>query len=138
MLTNLSSFVSVLLALSIASERLVELVKGFIPPLTTPLPDPQAERRRQLLIHLMSVVAAGVVVCLCDGQIESALKIDAEKFGWPQHALFTILVSGGSSFWNSIATWLLSLKNLNQQDLATSRKAGNTDLQAALPPVPTM
>ncbi len=136
MLDNLSSFVSLLLALSIASERLVELVKGLIPQLNGPRPDPRQERLRQWTIHVLSVVASGVVVELCGGYITSTLKISDAQFGPLQHALFAILVSGGSSFWNSIATYLFSLKNLNQQNLATSQKAGNADLHAMLPEVP--
>jgi hypothetical protein len=135
MLDNLNSFVSVLLALSIASERLVELVKGLVSRLDGPRPDPREERLRQWIIHAMSVVASCIVVYLAQGQIASALKMPGGlSFG--VGLLLAILASGGSSFWNSILTWLLSLKNLNQQSLATSQKVGNADLLAGLPDAP--
>ena len=53
----LSTMVGLLIALSIASERLVEIVKGFIPPLNTKQTDAKTEDQRKSYIQLLAVVA---------------------------------------------------------------------------------
>lgn len=139
MLDSLTNFVTVLLALSIASERLVELFKGMSSALTGPKPGTNAERWRQLKVHWMSLLASFVVVFLTQEYIIKALDLPRDTlfkelplgpFLW---VTFAILASGGSSMWNSILTYLLSLKNLKQQQVADTQKADNADLVKALP-----
>jgi hypothetical protein len=150
MLESLTQFVTVLLALSIASERLVELFKGMISGLNGARANPDAERMRQLGVHWMSLVASVVVVYLAQDYIISSLKLKSGELPL-QHlspgliATFSILTSGGSSMWNSILTYLLSLKNLKQQQVTDNKgqqqqqkavdnaKTGNADLTVALP-----
>lgn len=138
LLETLTSFVTVLLALSVASERLVELIKGMSPELTGQKPDPDVERKRQLKVHWMSLVASLIVVLLTQDYIVATLKLhplDSQYFplGYGQIAAFSILSSGGSSMWNSILTYLLSLKSLKQQDVTANQKLGNADLAKGLP-----
>lgn len=139
MLETLTSFVTVLLALSVASERLVELVKGMFPSLNGQKPEADVERKRQLIIHWMSLGASFVVVFLAQDYIIETLHLGKSTdwsylpLGPGQFVVFSILSSGGSSVWNSILTYLLSLKNLKRQDAETSQKVGNTDLAKSLP-----
>jgi hypothetical protein len=131
MLDTLISFVTVLLALSVASERLVELIKGFSSALTGQKSDAAVERRRQLTIHWLSLAASAVAVFLLQDYIVSTLKL--KELGWLQGMAFTILSSGGSSMWNSILTYLLSLKTLKQQAVTAQQRVGNSDLSKGLP-----
>lgn len=131
MLDTLITFVTVMLALSVASERLVELVKGFSSDLTGKKPDPKVERERQLKVHWISVVASAAVVLLLQDYIASSLKL--KQLEWWHAIAFTLLASGGSSTWNSIISYLLSLKNIKQQAVADQQKAGNADLIKSLP-----
>lgn len=138
LLETLTSFVTVLLALSVASERLVELIKGLSSDLTGQKPDPDVERKRQLKVHWISLVASLVVVLLTQNYIVATLKLtptESQYFplGFGQIAAFSILSSGGSSMWNSILTYLLSLKNLKQQVVTAGEKRGNVDLAKGLP-----
>lgn len=141
MLETLINFVTVFLALSVATERLVELVKGMIPVLNGPSLIPKYEVWRQFVIHLMSLVAAAVVVSLSQDYIVSTLKPQiTSPMSREQIAAFAILASGGSSFWNSILTYLLSLKNIKRQTEVAGQQAINdpvamteTNLRAKLP-----
>lgn len=131
MLDTLTSLVTVLLALSVASERLVELVKGRIAWLDRQNPDPEKERDRQFCIHLVSVVASGIVVALSSDYIGTTLKL--HPVGIAQGVALAILASGGSSMWNSVLGYLYSIKNLKSEDVAVVQKKDNNDLRAALP-----
>lgn len=143
MLESLTQFVTILLALSIAAERLVELVKGWFSSLNGTDLDADRERKRQLIIHGMSLAAAFVVVYLAQDYIISSLRLKnssdklLEQLPPGLYISFSILASGGSSMWNSILTYLLSLKNLKQQQVVDkvvdNGKARNDDLMNALP-----
>lgn len=149
MLDSLINFVTVLLALSIASERLVEIIKGWSPRLYVTATNPAAERVRQLRVHLISLVTSALAVYLMQHYVIEALNLKpASPPAWlPLGTLtwiaFSVLASGGSSAWNSILTYLLSLKNLKRQEVkanedqqARAALAGlpvNGDLEGKLP-----
>jgi hypothetical protein len=109
-LNVLTSFIALILAVSIAAERMVEVVKGWFPSLWLfkANADPVQEARRSAWIQCL----AG----MCGVIIAAAAKIDVfadiqVRSGWnPQShvALYRaaswsitgILASGGSAFWN--------------------------------------
>lgn len=106
--------VTLLVALSLATERLVEIVKGLIPALNT---DQGAhDSRRRLLIHLLTVGAGALTAWLAKGAIPEQLKADGLGY-----LGLGLLASGGSSFWNSILTYLLKVKDIKEAD-ATQRR----------------
>jgi hypothetical protein len=131
MLDSLISFITVLLALSIASERLVELIKGFFASLNGRKPDTDGERTRHLSVHWLSLVASVIVVVLMQDYICQSFNLDS--LGWLQGAALSILASGGSSMWNSILSYALNLKYQQQQTLTTKQSVGNADLAKGLP-----
>ena len=57
---TLSAVVTLLVALSVASERLVEIIKGIIPGLNQENPDPIKEGRRKAWLQILAV-GCGVV-----------------------------------------------------------------------------
>ncbi len=63
-LTDLSTLVSLLVALSVAAERLVEIIKGFVPFLNQENNDPRVEGIRKSLLQLLAVVSGIVTVFL--------------------------------------------------------------------------
>lgn len=131
MLETLVTFATVMLALSVASERLVELFKGFSEDLTGKKLDAAIERKRQLKVHWLSLLTSAAVVFLLQDYIKSSL--DLPTMGAWEFIAFTILASGGSSTWNSIVSYLLSLKNIKQQTVNEEQKTGNADLAKGLP-----
>jgi hypothetical protein len=108
-MTKISTVVSLLIALSIASERLVEIVKGCIPALDQPRVDPTAEGRRRAVLQLLAVVAGIVTAFLASGIIPSELHEATTPLAT---IALGLLASGGSGFWNSILTYVGKVKDV--------------------------
>jgi len=119
-LGSLSTIVAVLVALSVASERLVEIIKGWIPFLNKSFDEPDKEGIRKAILQIMAVVSGIVTALLAQTAIRSVLP----DFKTIPHILaLGLLASGGSGFWNSFNTYILELKNL-KKELAKQAKSG--------------
>src|SRR3954469_12485481 len=103
-LTDLSSLVSVLAAVSVASERLVEIIKGFIPFLNQENSDPRMEGIRKSLLQFLAVVSGIVTVFLTRPVIGNASAAGQGTLvpqlmnSWPGLLALGLLTSGGSGF----------------------------------------
>jgi len=105
---SLSTVVSVIIALSVASERLVDIIKGFSLFLNNKNDDPRQEGVRKSIIQFMAVISGIVTALLSQPAIKGLLP------GWgdfPEIVALGLLASGGSGFWNSINTYVLKLKD---------------------------
>ncbi len=108
---SLSQIIAVIIALSVASERLVEIIKGWIPYLNkkfgdTPKDYWHSEDVRKALIQLMAVVG-GIVTALL---ASPAISILLPEWTTTPHVLaLGLLASGGSGFWNSIQNSVSSI-----------------------------
>ncbi len=128
--------VAVLAALSVASERLVEIVKGFLPALQKPPegapPGRLREPLRRALVHLLTVVSGMVVALLAAPAIpEEVLRTPRDPLGIVAIGLLT---SGGSGFWNSILGYLEGVKGLRREVAELGAAAGK--LPASERPTP--
>lgn len=123
--TKLIAIAGLLVSLSVASERLVEIIKGLIPWLDKDKTDTQgvtaadqaSEGRRRSVLLTLAVIAGWVTSWLAWPAISSVLaqaNIAAEddKVLWV--VSLGLLASGGSSVWNSVLTYLLSVKDLKE------------------------
>jgi hypothetical protein len=120
---QLTSLVSVLVVLSIASERLVEILKGVITPLNIEQSDPVREGWRRAAIQVLAVGAGIFTAFLARSLIPEGLIPTGP---WPVLAL-GLLASGGSGFWNSILGYLTQVKDLKKlqvQDKQGTMAAG--------------
>lgn len=115
---TLTSIVALVLALSIASERLVEIVKGLVPSLARERSDPVQEGRRRSALQLMAV-AAGVITALLARDYLPAGMARPEA-DWKIIGL-GLLASGGSGLWNAVLTYLLKLKDLKKLEVDARR-----------------
>jgi hypothetical protein len=109
--TKLTSIVGVLLALSIASERLVEIIKGLWPWLDKPNANETAERRRCSAVQFLAVVSGVVTAFLASSYIPPEIARPAD--GWSILGL-GLLASGGSGLWNSVLTYLTKVKDVKK------------------------
>lgn len=110
---ELESFIGLLATLSIATERLVEIVKGVVPWINEAKPDPKAEGQRRTALHCLAVVAGMASVALaqyCGLQLPDKLE---NLFGY---LAIGILVSGGSGFWNGIVSYIGNVKDVKKAE----------------------
>lgn len=110
----LISFVSVVLALSVATERLVEILKGFIPNLDQPNDDPKLEARRRSYLQILAVIGGILTAFLSREMILTEIAFLKTDFGVLSLGL---LASGGSGFWNAILTYVAQAKDLKKAEV---------------------
>ncbi len=109
----LETTVGLLAALSVSSERLVEIIKGLVPYLNEKKTDPKAEGRRKATLQVLAVAAGIATTTLAFAT--NSLPPEALPAGWYSPiGIFTVglLVSGGSGFWNAILSYVLQVKNI--------------------------
>jgi len=117
---KLTSLASLILALSIASERLVEIIKGYIPLLSTPGATKESEGRRRATLQLMAVAAGIITAWLSRAYIPKELSdaMDGRAF-----LGLGLLASGGSGLWNSVLSYLLKVKDIKGAQAAGLERA---------------
>jgi hypothetical protein len=116
MFENLTIMVTILITLSLSSERLVEIIKGLIPFLNQENPDPTKEGWRRTSIQILAVVA-GILTAWLASQIPDSPIKSANVFA------YGLLASGGSALWNSVLEYLLGLKDVKETEAKVKRDA---------------
>ena len=110
-ITSLTAVVTLLLTLSIASERLVEIIKGLVPFLNKEITDDaKREGWRKATLQCLAVVSGILTAYLAKPVIPdfASLKLN----GTGAYFALGLLASGGSGFWNSILTYVTKLKDI--------------------------
>ena len=123
----LENLLTLMIGLSVATERLVEIFKGvinyFTPYLEEPKTDKREERTRRVILQSIAV-AAGIGTALL-----ARLAFDADLPAPMRTISGTIicgfLASGGSGFWNSILTYILKVKELKDQKIVQLKPRQN-------------
>lgn len=111
--TLLTAIVGLLIALSIASERLVEIIKSVIPFLNTEKTDPTMEGIRRAILQILAVTAGIFTAFLARPTIP--ISIIPEKATEVQTILaLGLLASGGSGFWNAVLGYLTNVKDIKK------------------------
>ena len=111
-----------MVALSVSTERLVEIVRNFIPCLNTKYEDAKKEGYRKAALHVLAF-CGGIITAFLAKPAVSAVLSDSLNNIWGYLAL-GLLASGGSGFWNCILSYILEAKNI---------KAGTADAIEANP-----
>lgn len=119
-LTELSTLVTLLVALSVAAERLVEIVKGFVPFLNQENTDAKMEGIRKSVLQFMAVVS-GILTAFLTWPVISNEGIGVPLDSWPGVFALGLLASGGSGFWNSIQTYVNKLKDVKKLQVEDQR-----------------
>jgi hypothetical protein len=116
-ITSLTTLVTFIVALSVASERLVEIVKGWIPWLDQAKTDPNAEGRRRSVLQLLAVVSAIATAYFAKDYIPKDMVKLSGAMSEPWTILgLGLLASGGSGFWNAILTYFGKVKDLKEAE----------------------
>jgi len=141
----LTSAVSLLAALSVATERAVEIVKGSIPWLNNQASDKTVEGIRQTILHLLAA-ACGFVTAWMAGATLTGV-VPGNWGPGTSYCIIGLLVSGGSGFWNSILSYAKASKDIqegnasgDQTDGPSAPPAGNIAVAvlAAAPAAPAV
>ena len=110
MIDPLTEIVALLAALSMASERLVEIIKGLIPSLNQENPNPKKEGWRKAAIQFLAVGAGILTAILAYPALDTVFK----EPGAGTILALGLLASGGSGFWNGILTYLKNVKDIKK------------------------
>jgi hypothetical protein len=124
-LITLSTF---LIVVSAATERIVALVKSFVPWLAEERKDPSGfidpvpERRRTLAIQIISLLGAWLTTSLVNQNFNPALELclNDKELCLPA-GVMALLSSGGSAFWSQILGYATAVKDIKKQDRADGR-----------------
>ena len=109
-----TAVVSVILALSVASERLVEIIKGLVPWLNVPASTEAEEGRRRSALQFLAVVCAVLTAYLAGDYVKAVVTLpESISETWAVLGL-GLLASGGSGLWNSVLTYLGKVKDIKK------------------------
>lgn len=127
--TKLTTVISLLVALSIASERLVDIVKGLVPWLNQERPNATQEGWRKATLQALAVIAGITTAWLSSAAIPKNVGIPEN---WTGTLALGLLASGGSGFWNSILSYVTKARDLKAAK-AEARQMEVRTQKAALP-----
>jgi hypothetical protein len=131
---NLSTMITLLIALSVATERFVEIVKGLVPWLDVVKEDVREEGRRRAALQALAAVG-GIVVSALSFPISR--EILPEGLGTTTTAIaLGLLASGGSGFWNSILGYVMSMKALKSADALRAKVEADQTKLGVTPGLP--
>ena len=105
--TKLTTIISLLVALSIASERLVDIIKGLVPWLNQQRLKSVEEGWRKAALQLLAVGAGITTAWLASPVVPDFIPHD-----FIGKLALGLLASGGSGFWNSILTYVTKAKDI--------------------------
>jgi hypothetical protein len=117
---SLQVVISLLIALSVATERLTEILKSFSAYLNHDDSDPVREARRQAAVQGLAVFS-GIVVSALSWPISVKLLPGGVPGHFATVLALGLLASGGSGFWNSILGYVTNLKNLQEASAAIAK-----------------
>lgn len=128
---TLPSVITLLIALSVATERFVEIIKNLWPWLDAHQEDPRAEGRRRAALQGLAVVG-GVAITVLAGPVVGEVMPGETR--WLTLVGLGLLASGGSGFWNSMLTYVVSLKELKRVEVR-DRTAPPAEVQVTPQPL---
>lgn len=111
-LVELSDLIAYVVALSIAAERMVEIIKGVVPFLQKKAETEELENWRRVALHLLAV-GAGMLTAHIAMPAVSEL-VPAQWQGFTGIVALGLLASGGSSLWNSVLDYASAVKSITK------------------------
>ena len=118
----LYTLAALLVALSVASERLVEIIKGAIPALNNENADLTREGWRKAVIQALAVGSGVLTALLARPALNKVLPDPWDKTG--TYVALGFLTSGGSGFWNGVLGYIQNVKDIKKSLAARGRQSG--------------
>ncbi len=127
---NISDIVTSLLALSLASERFTEVVKGTVPFLCQENSDPAKERLRTTLMRVIAGVGGVSSAWLAHAAMGEFVN-NLWNNGWPGMLALGLLTSGGSGLWSAALKYVGAVKDLKVAERETKASPQEGQHEAA-------
>jgi hypothetical protein len=116
-------------AMSIAAERVVEIIKGIFPSLAATDPDANKERHRHMTLQLLAAFAGIAVAIVTRDQVNKAIGdfLNPGNDPWSllsmgsltlKYSTIGVMVSGGSAMWNHALDIVGALKTVQEKKAA--------------------
>jgi hypothetical protein len=132
-MTKVTALVGLMVALSVASERLVEIIKGYVPWLDLKKNETdhsdkarKKEGQRRSALQLIAVASGVITASLAWTAISSVVQRPDLTYGSPETWFWIVglgvLASGGSGFWNAVLTYFVNLKDLKEQTVKATEE----------------
>ncbi|WP_259067796.1 hypothetical protein HDF24_18945 [Mucilaginibacter sp. X4EP1] len=118
---DITKFVTLVLAISLASERLVTIFKTLLPWLASP-PNPaqpvelSSETTRRVIVLLLAILCSWFTSAIINGWHPWFVTITGVVKS-ASTILLGFLASAGSSFWSSILGYTKAVKDIKTQKL---------------------
>jgi hypothetical protein len=126
---SLSTIIALLIALSVASERLVEITKGLVPFLSQENPHARKECLRIAFLQILAVIAGIVTTLLARPAIEGVVT---KPFQSTTGMLaLGLLASGGSGLWKSVSSYVSNVKDIKKAEAQKEKKETDGNLVKA-------
>jgi len=115
------TLVGYIAGISVATERVVEIIKGI--PVLGPLLSKDEKNGDDvplsaMAVHILAIVVGAFFAWMTYGQIASSIGADPQSINYGVCILFGAMSSGGSGFWNSI---LGAIREVNKQKESARR-----------------
>ncbi|MDD5393797.1 MAG: hypothetical protein PHE17_12330 [Thiothrix sp.] len=111
----MEEIIGLMVALSVAAERLVEITKGVVPFLAIAREEPRQEKLRKSALQVLALASGIVVTFLAEPMLATTLP--ATWHSTTGLVVIGLMASGGSGFWNVILSYLLQVKDIKRQTL---------------------
>lgn len=130
-LENFIQVVGVLITLSAASERLVEVLKGYWPWLGQDRVGERDNARRKSHVITVTVLVNLLTTWLAWPLVSQTPAIAALSSTPATMVGLALLASGGSSAWNSVLSYLLGMKEVKKAEAKVAKlEASESDVKA--------
>lgn len=114
---KLETWVGLIAALSVASERLVETIKNTFRGFDTVPADAKEEAHRKMKLQFIGFVAGIITVLLAQEMLKDMLPQPIYGRNWWLAVVgLGFLASGGSGFWNGILGYVREVKDLKKAE----------------------
>lgn len=126
-MNSLTDLITLALALSVAVERVMEILKGLIPALAQQQSNLKLEYLRGAILHLISVLIGALAAYA--GNINFLQRFSSGPSNpWVGYLVCGLLAAGGSAFWNHVLDIVKALKIKDESAASEAAKgAGNNN-----------
>jgi len=116
-MNSLTEFVTLMGAISVAVERVIEILKGLVPSLAKARKG-NAEGIRRAVMQILAGIVGALIAYVAQFEISSTMPaLSAEKIGWVGYVIVGLLASGGSALWNHVLDIVQAMKISREKSL---------------------